>query len=187
MHIVTPDFLTGAKANLTETVWTYEWRRKQNMTGLERKHTSHREIVQQTIDGEHLFNINMGCDTTNCSSVQDYAVNKQYQRIMNPFDCLTAFSTFDGNRSDVIFVSSYDYLWNMSTSVPHFVMNGSSLVIYNNASSRPGASRNTLLFSKDVNNVIVLGFWMEYDWLCGNTNSFDCELCISTIHSRAYC
>jgi len=31
------------------------------------------------------------------------------------------------------------------------------------------------LFAKELQEVMIVGFWMEYHWLCGTTNSFDCE------------
>lgn len=174
MHIVSPEFLTGAPANVSLSVRMYEWRRDQNLTGLERKHKTHRQLKTQTIDADHLFNWNMGCVTNNCSAVQEYAMKKRYTRIMSPIDCLTAYSTIYGNRSDVIFVSRYDYLWNSSTSVPHLAINGSDMLISNNASKLPNPKHTPLLFAKELQAYMVVGFWMEYEWLCGTTNSFDC-------------
>ena len=175
MHIVAPEFLTGAPASVGNGAWMYGWRREQNLTGLERKHTNHRKLISQTIDGDNLFNWNMGCYTDNCSSVQQYAMNQQYQRRLNPFDCLTTYSSIYGNRSDVIFVSRYDYLWNSSTSIPHSAGKGSNLTISADASKLTNPNKNSLLFAKELQEVMIVGFWMEYDWLCGTTNSFDCE------------
>ncbi|KAF2870526.1 hypothetical protein BDV95DRAFT_595268 [Massariosphaeria phaeospora] len=176
MHIVAPEFLTGAPVSVDNAAWMYGWRREQNLTGLERKHTNHRKLVSQAIDSDSLFNWNMACDTDNCSSVQQYAMDQQYQRRLNPFDCLTAYSSIYGNRSDVIFVSRYDYLWNSSTSIPHVsVNNDSSLIISNDASELSNPIENSLLFAKELKDVMVVGFWMDYDWLCGTTNSFDCR------------
>lgn len=175
MHIVTPEFLTGGPANLNQTKWMYDWRREQYLTGLERKHTRHRKLLSQTIDGERLFNVKSGCNDVECSAVQEYVMNKRYQRSMNPFDCLTAYSNIYGNRSHVIFVSNYDYLWNSSTLIPHFAFNGSDILVGEDVSSSGDPINNTLLFSKQVPDVMVVGFWMEYDWLCGTTNNFDCE------------
>lgn len=173
MQVVAPDFLTGAPANISQTLWMYEWRREQNLTGLSRKIKG---LVSQTIDGDRIFNINSaGCPSSSCSSIQVEAMNGIYGHRMTPKDCLTTYLSIDGNRSDVIFVSHYDYLWNSSTSIPHYGINGSDLLVVDDASSLASPFWNSLFFSKGVNTMMMVGFWLDYDWLCGNTNSFDCK------------
>jgi hypothetical protein len=95
---------------------------------------------------------------------------------LNPMECLDAYSSVDGNRSDVILISKFDYLWNMSTSIPHLAMEGNTTSLVNDASEAPDPIPNSLLFAKGINSVMaVVGFWNDYVWLCGATNSFDCE------------
>jgi hypothetical protein len=175
MHVVTPEFLVGAPANLNQTQWMYEWRREQTLTGLDRKHNTNRKILRQKIDGDRLFDVQTACNDHDCSSIQEYGMNKRYKRRMNPSDCLTAYSTIYGNRSHVIFVSKFDYLWNSSTSVPHFARNGSGIIVGEDLSNALYPIKNSLLFSKLVEDEMLVGFSrVEYDWLCGTTNSFDC-------------
>jgi hypothetical protein len=82
----------------------------------------------------------------------------------------------DGNRSDVIFVSKFDTLWNSSTSIPHLAEEGSETVLVEDASDLAHPIPNSLLYAKGINSVMaVVGFWNDYFWLCGATNNFDCE------------
>jgi hypothetical protein len=179
MAIVAPEFLTGAPAYVKWTGWEYEWRRQQNLTGLERGHATNRKLVTQAIDANpEVFHYDPGfCKTADCARVQKRAMDKQYyQRTLNPMECLDAYSSVDGNRSDVILISKFDYLWNMSTSIPHLAMEGNTTSLVNDASEAPDPITNSLLFAKGINSVMaVVGFWNDYVWLCGATNSFDCE------------
>jgi hypothetical protein len=178
MHIVTPEFLTGAPVNVDLAYWQYEWRRQQNLTGLERSHKTYRKLINQTIDNIRIFNWSPNaCPTNNCSSVQIRAIGKEYyRRTPNPFDCLTAYSSINGDRSDVIFVSKFDYLWNSSTSIPHMAQEADGeYSIWANASAQPQPVQNSLLFAKYISTLITAGLWHDYYWLCGATNSFDCE------------
>jgi hypothetical protein len=179
MVIVAPEFLEGAPVHADWTGWEYKWRRQQNLTGLERGHATNRKLVNQAIDyNPPVFHYDAGfCSTLDCSRVQARAMKKQYyQRTMDPLECLTAYSSVDGNRSDVIFVSKFDTLWNSSTSIPHLAKEGSETVLVEDASDLAQPIPNSLLYAKGINSVMaVVGFWNDYFWLCGATNSFDCE------------
>ncbi|KAH7082209.1 hypothetical protein FB567DRAFT_630623 [Paraphoma chrysanthemicola] len=176
LYVVTPGFLEGETASVRNGVWMYNWRRQQNLTGLDGRKARDRKIVSQQIEGDGRFGWYGGCTTDNCSSVQQYAMQRGYSRVMSPLECLNAYSTFEGNRSDVIFVSSYDYLWNSSTAIPHFALNGSEVLITEDASKLPNRINSSLLFALELPSMFsAMGFWIDYGWLCGNTNSFECR------------
>jgi hypothetical protein len=82
---------------------------------------------------------------------------------------------YAGNRSDVLFVSRWDLYWNSSTSVARSVAGkeDSGITIVANAESLPNPIRNSLMFARDVQSERLVGFWLGYNWLCGNTNSFE--------------
>jgi hypothetical protein len=188
MAIVAPEFLTGAPANVKWTGWEYDWRRQQNLTGLERGHATNRKLVTQAIDANpEVFHYAPGfCSIVDCAPVQKRAMNEQYyQRKLDPMECLDAYSSVEGDRSDVIFVSKFDYLWNMSTSVPHLETENDTTSLVNDASEALHPISNSLLFAKGFNSVMaVVGFWNDYVWLCGATNSFDCEFaCPNKLHN----
>jgi hypothetical protein len=189
MHTVTPEFLTGAPVRVDLGEWQYEWRRQQNLTGLERAHTRERRLINQTIDSAYFFNWSPGaCSDNHCSAVQQGAMNTEYyQRTMNASECLTTYSSVDGDRSDVIFVSNFDYLFNSSSSVPHVAQNGSTLMLVDDASKFPHPLQNSLLYAKIIPNVMAVGLWHDYYWLCGATNSFDCEYIPCYETGKLYC
>jgi hypothetical protein len=179
MHIVTPDFLTGGPVSADWAYTLYEWRKEQNFTGLERSHKTYRRLVDQAIDRIRLFNWSPpACPTEKCSSVQLRAMDKKYYlRTLSPFECLTAYSSINGDRSDVLFVSNFDYVWNASTSIPHMALedDDGKYTISDDTSDQPRPIRNSLLFVKQISTMITAGLWHGYYWLCGATNSFDCE------------
>ena len=184
MQIVTPEFLTGAPANTALMFTTHEWRRTWYMTGLSRRDKGPKVMTYQPIDGDGLFNPNRVCNQTSCADSQKYIKERRYSRRLNAYDCLSTYSSYAGNRSDVILVSSYDSYWNMSTSVPHYtlnntlpitILNETVLTLHKNATGMRGAVRNSLLFQKSVTTMSLVDVWLEYEWLCGLTNSFDCK------------
>ncbi|KAH7070508.1 hypothetical protein BKA63DRAFT_78380 [Paraphoma chrysanthemicola] len=176
LYVVTPGFLKGETVSVRNGVWMYNWRRQQNLTGLDGRKARDRKMVSQQIEGDGLFGWYGGCTMDNCSSVQQYAMQRGYSRVMSPLECLNAYSKFEGDRSDVIFVSSYDYLWNSSTAIPHFALNGSEVLITEDASTLPNQINSSLLFALELPSMFsAMGFWIDYGWLCGNTNSFECR------------
>ena len=157
MYIVTPDFLKGGPADRDAATDAYEWRKSQLLSGLEVSHKRHRSIIEQRIDGARIVPFGGAmCTTNDCSRPKDRLARGLFTREVDPLTCLNAFSDPFGNRSDVIFVTDYDYL------------SGQDIDVANKS--------NTLLFTKFVRIQTSLSFWAEYDWLCGATNSFDCKL-----------
>jgi hypothetical protein len=175
---VTPDFLDGAATNLTSSVAAWNRRRHQHLTGLDLSDSLHRKLESQEIcpdsatftysdwlcaDGE-AFQIRINAttgQTISSTPVDSYPNlvekwnNGTFSKRMSPLECLNTYSNPFGNRSDVVMIADYDYLAQEHTTAT-------------NAS-------NSLLFMKQLRIAMEMGFWNEYDWRCGTTNSFDCE------------
>lgn len=177
MHIVTPDFLTGAPASVRASMTVWGYRREQNMWGLERGHSRHREYKIQDIDSMAFMNPTKDiCSRDDCAGIRDKVKNTDYyKRKMSPLECLTAYSSITGDRSDVVMVSAFDALYNVSTSNLRYQRNGSDLLVASDPADLPKATFNSILFAKGIPSVMAVGFWSDYWWLCGNTNSFDCK------------
>jgi hypothetical protein len=149
------------------------------MWGLEREHSRHRDFKFQDIDLMAFMNPTKDVCTKDddaCTRIRDKVRNTDYyQRKLSPLECLTAYSSINGNRSDVVMVSAIDSLYNVSTSDIRYQRNGSELLVALEPADLPRAPLNSFLFAKGIPGVMAVGFWYDYYWLCGNTNSFDCK------------
>lgn len=194
IHIVTPDFLTGAPASVNRSRTAWGHRRTENMWGLEREHSRHRNFKFQDIDLMAFMNPTKDICTKDdgtlddaCTSIRDKVRNTDYyQRKLSPLECLTAYSSINGNRSDVVMVSALDSLYNVSTSDIRYQRNGSEVIVVTNPADLPRAPFNSFLFGKGIPSVMAVGFWYDYYWLCGNTNSFDCEYALVSAIANFY-
>jgi hypothetical protein len=96
------------------------------------------------------------CTKNDCGDVLNAFHSGLYSRELSPIDCLTAYTDIYRNLSNVIMVADYDFLSNKPTIEAN--------------------TTNTLLFTKYIRLNQDFRFWNGYNWLCGNTNSFDCKL-----------
>ena len=173
MLIVTPGFVdisghynNATTYNQTASEAAWKWRSEQNLTGREASSSLRVPLISQAIDGKNAFRFAF-------PSIRggDYKLNFPDRISLSPLDCLNVYSDPWGNRSDIIVIADFDYLSKQDTVVA-------------NAS-------NSLLFEKFVTTILTLDFAGDYQWLCGNTNSFDCKsqesrlvLMLETAHTK---
>ena len=90
-----------------------------------------------------------------CQFIRKIWAAESYVKTLDPLECLNLYSQQFSNRSDLIMIADYDYLSQQDT--------------------RTANTSNALLFAKQLRIAMEFGFWSNYDWRCGTTNSFDCK------------
>jgi hypothetical protein len=166
--------------NIFESNDAWQWRKDQYLSGLELSSALDRKIQSQVICPEsstsfgysgwlcgaaaQVVETRVNATTGETISSQTISVCPpitdawragNFSKTLDPLNCLTTYSNPFGNRSDLIIEADYDYL------------SGQETVVLNKS--------NALLFSKQLRIAMEFGFWNNYDWRCGTTNSFDCK------------
>ncbi|KAF2675503.1 hypothetical protein BT63DRAFT_475106 [Microthyrium microscopicum] len=152
-YVVTPGFFEGQQMNVGKSVVAWDWRARQNMTGLEVSPAVHKKLVSQPIDAyEYGYNADR-CGDNKCGNLTDQYTSGVFVRNVSALECLNTYSDPFSNSSNVIFQTSYDYLSGLETSVSN--------------------ATNPLLFVKWLHIEMVFDFWNDYQWLCGDQSAWE--------------
>jgi hypothetical protein len=117
--VVTPEFLTGGPFDVNEATRVAESRR--NLSMEIRQPLPPYQLVQERIDSQFYydndFNISSSCGEEGCKDYLKKALNGTFNRNLTTSECLTLHTSWFGNRSDVLLVSTQDLL-KTQTSLP---------------------------------------------------------------------
>ncbi|KAH6663005.1 hypothetical protein B0J14DRAFT_684940 [Halenospora varia] len=152
--LIRPSFLTGASFNPLQTTATIAQRR--NITTLNRERLPPYHIVEQrqgswSDNNQNDWNVTSACVSQglNCTSVQAKAISGGFNKNMTVQECLTLHTSWFGNKSDVLLISTQDLL---ESRLP------------------PQPTNNSFLFAKFSPGFAGPGMY----WPCF-TSSFDCR------------
>ncbi|KAF2674899.1 hypothetical protein BT63DRAFT_449888 [Microthyrium microscopicum] len=151
--VVKPDFLNDGPVS-TRTATTVAMSRR-NVTLESLPQGPPYKIETLPIDsnwgqgnGQWTFNISNFCSDDSCTDYRQKVMNNSFSKNLTKSQCLDAYLTSSGNRSDVLLISTEDIL----------------------APNTTFSSNNTLLFAAE-SYLSTPGFY----WECGSTNTFDCR------------
>lgn len=155
--VVTPEYLQGGPADVLASRQAYEWRRQQNIPGLRQPIDADDtfKFEHPLEDDSPCYELNRTESTTECSKpLRDFSAGL-YPIELEPIACLEKLADAFGNRSNFLLVSEYDLLAQAATTKLN--------------------TTNTILFARGIYGLFVLQFSGGYNWLCGNTNTFECR------------
>src|SRR6266480_3914992 len=151
--VVTPDFLSEGFIDPNATRATAAQRANMVVSGMQQ--IPPRKIVNSTLGaswGRVGFVAEIADDcyvAGGCGQFQRELALGSFSHFMSPVDCLTAYVSPTGNRSDLIIVSTYDMIANIDPK-----NNSNNSLLYTYGAFRFGGPGNY--------------------WECGNSNDFDC-------------